>query len=454
MRIVQLTPGAGGFYCGSCMRDNTLVRALRRLGHEATLLPIYLPMSLDEPSADPRSPILLGGINVYLQEKSAVFRRLPAWADRWLNAAPLLRAVARRAGMTRAQDLGPMTLSMLRGPDGRQAKELARLAEFLRSMGPLDVVILSNALLAGSARTLAQATGARVVCTLQGEAPFLDSLGPRHREEAWRCLAAAARHVHGFIAVSRWYAQVMVRRLGLPPERVRVIYNGIDLEGYPAPPPPRPPSPPAVPASPPADRSHTLGYLARWCPEKGLHTLIEAFILLASRRDDVRLCVVGTHTASDAPYIRRLRGRLDQAGVSHLCEFHPQVDRDRKIDLLRSMSVLSVPAAYGESFGLYALEALAAGVPVVLPDSGALPELIALTGGGLVCRANDPADLSASIETLLNDPAHRAERARTGQHNVHRHFSADHMARHVAEWLHHLEGEREASATGRSPDDR
>src|SRR6185436_12737126 len=86
MRLIYLTPGTGSFYCGTCMRDNALVTALRRLGHDATLVPLYLPLTLDEPDASAGTPLFMGGVNVYLQQKSALFRKTPRWIDRFFDA--------------------------------------------------------------------------------------------------------------------------------------------------------------------------------------------------------------------------------------------------------------------------------------------------------------------------------------------------------------------------------
>ncbi|HMO86590.1 MAG TPA: glycosyltransferase family 1 protein, partial [Lacipirellulaceae bacterium] len=90
MRIIQLTPGAGGMYCGNCFRDNALVAELRRLGHDVLMLPLYLPMRLDEPDESRGAPLFYGGINVYLQQLSPVFGRLPRWLHRWLDSEAML----------------------------------------------------------------------------------------------------------------------------------------------------------------------------------------------------------------------------------------------------------------------------------------------------------------------------------------------------------------------------
>ncbi|MEX0742482.1 MAG: glycosyltransferase family 4 protein, partial [Phycisphaeraceae bacterium] len=232
MRIVKLTPGTGNFYCGSCIRDNALANAMRAAGHDVMMVPMYLPHVLDEPEAAPDSPVFFGGVNVYLQEKIPLFRHTPRWVDRLFDAPWLLRYVARFAGMTRARDLGEMTVSMLQGEHGRQNKELTKLIDWLKSQGKVDAVCLSNAMLLGVARRIKQELGCAIICTLAGEDAFLDSLIEPYRSDAWQLLSERAAEVDAFIAVSKYYGDAMTRRMTLDAERVHVVYNGINMEGY------------------------------------------------------------------------------------------------------------------------------------------------------------------------------------------------------------------------------
>ena len=80
MNFVQLTPGAGAMYCGGCLRDNALVAALRQQGHQVLMVPLYLPLTLDEQDQSAGSPIFFGGINVYLAQKAPLFREAPGWS--------------------------------------------------------------------------------------------------------------------------------------------------------------------------------------------------------------------------------------------------------------------------------------------------------------------------------------------------------------------------------------
>jgi hypothetical protein len=114
MRVVQVIPSVGdSFYCENCLRDVGLVSALRKQGHEVLMLPMYLPVDLDEDEPSVQTPIFFGGINVYLQQKSAFFRKTPRWIDRLFDSPALLRWVGRKSNMTRASDLGRMTISLM-----------------------------------------------------------------------------------------------------------------------------------------------------------------------------------------------------------------------------------------------------------------------------------------------------------------------------------------------------
>jgi glycosyltransferase involved in cell wall biosynthesis len=417
MKIIHLTPGTGNFHCGSCHRDNHLVKALRKMGHDVTMVPLYLPLVTDGPAASGASPLFAGGINMFLQQKLRIFRKTPRWLDKWLDAPRLLLAAVKRAGMTSPQDLGEMTLESLRGTDGNQAKEWNRLLDWIRSEGRPDLVSLSNGLLTGLAKKIHQELGVPVVCSLQGEDSFLDTLPEPYRQQSWDLMRENATWVARYIATSDWYAARMRQLMQQPLEKIRTVYNGLDYQGYsPAPAPPETP---------------TIGFLARMIHGKGIGQLVDAFLILAKRNSipRVRLCLGGTKTEADEPFLEELRQRIAQAGLSNRVEWHPNLSFDEKIQFFQKLTIFSVPATYGEAFGLYVLEALACGVPVVEPDHAGLGELVRQTGGGLLCEADSPESLANAMESLLLDPLKAAHLAQPGRDTVLLQFSADAMAK-------------------------
>lgn len=414
MKIIHLTPGTGNFHCGSCLRDNHLVKALRRQGHDVVMVPLYLPLVTDDEPANPELPVFAGGINLYLQQKLPFLKFLPRRLFALLDKPRLLLAAAAKASMTSPRELGEMTLESLRGADGRQGAEWRRLIEWMsREEEKPDLVSLSNGLLNGLAPAIRRELGVPVVCSLQGEDSFLDSLPESYAKKAWDLFRANSEHVARYVATSDWYAGVMRRRLELPDERVTRVYNGMDFTGFmPAPPPPKP----------------VIGFLARLIKGKGLETLVEAFVKLAPRLPEARLALAGTCTAADEPFIAQLNKRLAAAGLADRVEWRKNLDFAGKVKHLQSLTVLSVPATYGEAFGLYVLEALACRVPVVEPDHAGLGELTRVTGGGLLCEPDNPAALAAALERVICEPALRERLAAQGRETVLRDFTADRMA--------------------------
>jgi glycosyltransferase involved in cell wall biosynthesis len=415
MKVILLTPGTGSYHCGVCMRDNALARELLTQGHDAMLLPMYLPLTLDEAPAQPETPVFFGGVNVFLQQKFAWFRSAPAWVDRVLNHPALLRWAGRQSGMTGGAEIGELTHSMLLGEEGHQNRELEKLVDWLKTHGRPDAIWLSTALLAGLARRIKQALGVPVLCSLQGEDSFLDGLDEPWRTRCWQTLAARSVDVARFVAPSVYYGQLMRERMALAPDQVCVIPNGIGLEGF----EPRR----REPAGP------VIGYLARMVEGKGLGLLVDAFILLKKRGrfPQARLRCAGAMTSGDAAYVARLRKKLAAARCETAVEFLPNVTREEKIAFLQGLTVFSVPATYSEAFGLYVLEAMAAGVPVSQPRASAFPEIVLAAGGGVLHEPGDPESLADSWEMLLANPAKARELGRKGRAAVENSMAA--MAR-------------------------
>ena len=426
MKILLLTPGTGNFHCGSCLHDEALVRGLRKLGHDASIHALYLPLVLDDKEGIDGDNVQMGGIGLYLQTKSALFRHAPAGLLKLLDRPSLLKRAATRADMTSPSELGRMTVEMLRGQHGKTRLEIIRLISHLEAEGKPDIIVLNNALLLGLAPAIKQALGCPIVCTLQGEDTFIDDLPKPWREETWQLLREEARDIELFLPVSQYHAELMINRLGLREDKVHVVYNGIEISHYPM--QERPPSPPVI------------GYLARLCRTKGLNTLVDAVILMHQQGTlgDARLHLVGAATETDRRYLDEQHRKLIEAGLTDRVLIDTNVSLEDKAHALRGMSVLSVPATYGESFGLYVLEANAVGVPAVEPDHAGLAEVIGLTGGGILCEPGSAAALAASLASLLNDEPRRRSLGEAGRAAVLERFTAEHMATNVAAALESL----------------
>lgn len=421
MKLAYLATGAANMYCGSCMRDNTLVGAMKALGHHVSMLPMYTPLRVDEESAS-EEYIFYSGIKTYILQQ---FPNRSTWRDALLNAAgaQVLTRLLTRFDIGSAVDPAAnaeLTLSMLRGKNGNQAILLDEMVNALNHSVKPEVVHVTNTLISGPVRAIKQALNVPIVCGLHGEDIFLDGLPALYRAQAIDLIRENAADIDHFIAASQYYADYYGAMIGIDPAKITVIWPGIALDDY-----------QNIGLEPRHTNGPlTIGYFARISPEKGLHLLAKAFISLAKSGDfpGLRLKVAGYLSNVHAEYLEGIRTRLKQAGLAEQVEIIGTANRQQKLDFFRSIDVFSVPTIYPDPKGLPTLEALASGVPVVQPEHGAYPELIRATQGGLLHKPENHTDLTQKLATLLKDTTLRDHYGQQGRAAVHANFSDRRMA--------------------------
>lgn len=423
MRILQFTAGAGAMYCGSCLHSNTLALHLSSLGADVTLVPLYTPTRTDERNAS-TGHVFFGGVSVYLEQSVPLFRRLPKLFDALWDSNLALNVVGQHSGSTDAASLGPMTVSMLRGEAGHQKKEIEHLSRWLDSQRPFDVALIPYALLLGLAPML-KARGMRVACELQGEDLFLDALVEPFRTESKTLIAERAKDVGLFIAGSRYYADAMSADLGIPREKIQVVPHGIDIDER------------LMKPKEPDPSVFTLGYFARIAPEKGLLGLAEAYVAFREREPSrkARFVAAGYLGRENRAYLERVEDVLERGGRRNEFAYEGSPDRAGKFAFLRKLDVLAAPTPYREPKGLFALEAMACSVPVVLPAHGALPELVENTGGGELHSPGDRDALVERLEGLAGDARRRDELGERGAGGVRERYAAPLMASRTLDLL-------------------
>ena len=416
MRILYLTGGAGRMYCGSCLRDNAMATELIARGHDVLLLPVYTPTFTDEPNVS-SDHVALGGISAYLEQYVPLFRKTPQWLDRLWDSKAMLSLASRKSISVNPKVLGEMTVSVLKGEEGFQRKEIDKLVEWVKQLPAPDVVNLPYTLLIALARPLKEALNCPVLCTLQGEDLFLDGLQEPYRSEAFDLIRKQLDHVDLFLSVSEYYAEFMPRYLGIPAEKIRVVPLGINPQGFEL-------------REQDSNRPFTVGYLARVAPEKGLHVLAEAYRLLRQSGDlpNARFEVAGYMAADCRPYLHDIEQRLKEAQLGDEFHYRGVLDRAQKIAFLRRLDVLSMPATYDEPKGVSLLEAMACGVPLVQPRRGGFTEIIERTGGGLLVKPDDPESLAEGIREIYRNKELAAELSANGFRGVRQHYTAAHMA--------------------------
>jgi len=392
MNIIQIIPGSGGsFYCGNCLRDSKYVFALRNQGHQVIKIPMYLPIFADEHDIK-EVPVFYGAISIYLKQLYPIFRKAPAWFDKILNSKLFLKMAASMAGSTNAKGLEDMTVSMLMGEHGKQREELERLVEWMAEHCKPDIIHISNALLLGLAHRLKEKMKVPIVCSLQDEDVWVDAMQPVFRDRIWKLMSEKAKDVDHFIAVSDYFSKVMQMRMKLVPEKIQRMYLGVDPEDY-----------ECIPIS---QKGRNIGYISRMCHENGLDILVDAFIQLKKDKifEDVKLILTGGSTNMDLKYIKEIKRKLSVERLDSHVEFIENFEETSRKAFFNKVSAISVPVRNGEAFGMYLLESMAFGVPVVQPALGAFPEIVNLAGGGIIYYQNTPDELCKVICELLSDP--------------------------------------------------
>lgn len=417
MKIVNIVPGFGGsFYCGNCLRDSVFVKTLKKMGHEAIMLPVYLPLMLNDNQISDDRPVFYGAVNIYLKQQFKFMRHMPKWMQRFFDSAPILRYAARKSGSTRATGLEEMTISMLQGAQGLQAEELEQMIAYLKHHEKPDVVHLSNALLLGMAAKIKEELKIPVVCSLQDEDVWVDAMTPDYQQKLWTLMAEKARDVDAFVAVSNYFAGVMKEKMHIADHKMFVVPIGVDPDHY--------------EVYSPSVNPPIIGYLSRLCEDNGLEVLIDAFIELkdSPAYKHTKLRLSGGKTGDDAKFINKQVKKLTKKGYLEDVEWMDDFKLDSRSNFFQGLTIVSVPVLKGEAFGLYQAESMVSGIPVVQPALGAFPEIAETTGGGMIYTPNTSSALAPALASVISDQTKLQELSKSGRSSVLAHYNANILA--------------------------
>jgi glycosyltransferase involved in cell wall biosynthesis len=418
MKIIYIASGAANMYCGSCMHDNALAAALKAAGEDVSLFPLYTPMRLDEESVGEKQ-IFYGGIKAYLLQK---YPRPFFGRDLLLRVAgsqALLRLMPRFdiGSAVDPKANAEMTISILKGEQGNQRELLRELVNWIKSNYQPDVIHITNTLLIGVAREFKRSLQVPITCGLHGEDIFLEGMPQPYQQEALEIIHDRSCDVDRFIAISTHYADMFSKWIGLDRSKVDVVWPGIALDDY---------------RKLKSSTSHppTIGFLARFVPEKGLHLLVDAFIRLARSGEfpDLRLLAGGYVSRAYETYVNGIRKTIKSNGLEDRIKLVGTLGRAEKLNFFRQIDIFSVPATYREPKGISILEALASGVPVVQPEHGAYPEWVKATQGGLLHKPGDSIDLAQKLSFLLRNIDLREQMSKHARQAAWENFSSERMA--------------------------
>jgi len=379
-------PGAGdSFYCGNCFRDNLQAQALRRAGHEVCIMPLYLPFTQAELQAD--TPLFFPATSYYIEQRFFEDKGMPRWIKNITGSARALKFASSLSGSTSAEGSEGMTISMISGIDAAFRRQMEELIAYVREDGVPDVIHLSSTLLLGVARVIKETLDVRLVCSMQDEEVWIDSMKMEYAKMAWLLMRENLKCVDHFICTSHYYEQFMLRKMPELSGKTSVVYPGIQLSRY--------MHPELTPTHP------TIGFFYRMNELDGLDILVDAFILMKkdNRWADLRLKVGGGYTSKNRKFVNAMKRRLSP--YADFVEFMDDYHLSQHSTFYASCSLTCVPLRFNESVGLYLCESFAAGIPVVEPNTGSFPEIVG--EAGILFSPNDSVTLAKALERAFNN---------------------------------------------------
>jgi glycosyltransferase involved in cell wall biosynthesis len=423
MKIVYLITGSGGsFYCGNCYRDMIYLRAIRKVpGTSASAIPLYLPPDGTDTETGLDKNVFFGAISMYLREKVPFLKNMPVFMDKFFDSSPLLKIAARRSGTTRTEGLEEMTMNMIRGENAFPEKELQRLLDYITRDGKPDIIHLSNALIIGLARRIKEKLDVKIVCSLLNEDDWIDEMAEPFKSGAWKLISNEASHVDAFITPSNYFKGLFFDKTGISGDNFHVVPLGFD----------------------PGDlakienRSNwpSIGYFCRINSQNGFDKLVDAFIQLkeTDALPGLSLHVSGGYTGDDKPFIAAQIRKIKAKGFKNYVKIYPEFQGDGKQEFFSNIDVISVPVRKHDGYGLYILEANSAGVPVVQPATGAFPEIIGKTSGGITYTPDSVSGLAENLLKLLMDNDLRIKLGKQGKEKVLTELSLEKMSEGLSE---------------------
>ena len=384
MKILFIIPGAGdSFYCGNCFRDNLLASASRKAGHDVVIMPLYLPLKQESFRAD--TPLFFPATTYYTAQKFFGKRKMPKWLERLTGSDAMLNLASSRSGTTSAKGMEGMTLSMIKGDDPAFTNQVNQLINWMQTQEKPDIIHLSSTLLIGIAKALREQLNIPIVCSVQDEEVWIDSLHKHDADFAWRSIAENIGYVDRFVTTSEFYRDIVRKRIPQIPE-VDVIYPGVDRGKY---------------ASASYPKDPVIGFFYRMNRENGLDILAEAFVKLKKRDTikNLKLKIGGGYTGKDKPFLKEVKKIVSPYMAD--VEISDSYNLEEQVRFYSEISVIAVPLTFDEGVGLYLCEAFAAGRPAVEPATGSFPEIVG--EAGLLYTPNNSDALAEALERLLTD---------------------------------------------------
>jgi glycosyltransferase involved in cell wall biosynthesis len=225
-----------------------------------------------------------------------------------------------------------------------------------------------------------------------------------------------AIHIDAFISPSQYYKDLFISKTGVKGNNIHIVPSGIESPSEDI----------------PSENQHlpSLGYYCRVNYQNGFDKLVDAFIAIktSDKVPGLTLHVCGGFTGDDQPFIRDQIRKIRNYGFKSSVKIYPEFYGTGKQEFFSSIDVMSVPVRKYDAYGLYILEANSAGIPVVQPATGAFPEILKKTGGGIIYSPDTEEELTNMVIKLLNDNSLRKSLGEIGRKNVREELTLEKMS--------------------------
>jgi len=429
MKIVFVVPGfEGTFYCQNCIRDIDLIEGFRNNNYDAILAPVYMPSRLNN-SLEAETPVFFGAVNVYLREKLPFYNLVPKFLRKILDSRKLLNWISKKSDSTDPKGLEEMTLSVMKGDEGKHHQDLKKMIDWLKNDIKPDIVHVSNLLLTGIAVQIKKELGIKVFVSLQDENTWIDLMDMNYQKKIWDVVYQSSSYVDSFISVSQYYKDFVMEKTSLPSDKINVSWVGVPSKNF--------------VSNKPSFDPPIIGFISRISKSLGFDILLDAFIELKKLVEykDLRLRVTGGMSSYDKPFIKEQFKKIKKHNLSSFIEWEADLFKTDMPAFFKGLTVVSVPAPNGEAFGLFQLQALASGIPLVLPAKGAFSEVIAATKGGVTFESVTVAELSKTLNSLLSNPEKVYSLSTSGLKSIEEKFSIDQSVKRLLNIYSKYDGE-------------
>lgn len=363
---------------------------LERLGYEVEIFSLRPPADgrFHAKLADLRAPV------TYLT--SSGIRAADLWSE--------------FAATDELDELGPHLDELLR-IDYRSALQAVQLARHCRRLGLTHL----HAHFASAGTTVAR-VAARIAGISYG---FTAHAKDIYCEVDQDDLRRKLRDAVDVVTVSDFNRDYLTSEFGADADRVRRVYNGLDLDAF--------------EFSDPSERSATIAAVGRLVEKKGFDVLLDALALLLADGHQVDLVLIGSGVLEGA-----LRAQAERLGLADRVTMLGSLPQHRVAEIVATAAVFAAPCVVGEDgnrdgLPTVLLEAMALGTPCVATPVTGIPEIIEHEVTGLLVPERDPRALADALNRLLDDPVLRSGLAKAARDLVETEFDARRQAALVAE---------------------